>query len=727
ARVFSLGTDADGHDSWRLHATARLRPRPADGEASDGRDSGVGIERLKAGFVDEQAGASFYQAIWHPQFELGTSFRLVETVLRREGEALARVRFPSDDAPAVRAGVRPELLAIDACVQVVAAALPTTSRWRAEGAPVLLGTGHERFTAHRPTPSSGVWCRATIRPVGDSDVVGDLQLFDDAGLPVAAIEGIRLKAAWPETLQRLAGAGRPRSRPRRSSALSRQKLLAEPREDRVAMVTQYVHGELAAVLGVPPSELADDQPISSLVDSLMVVELKTRIENDLETEIPVGLLLEEPSIAVLADSLLTGLAVPAQPSGRSTVVASTMTVEQMLKEAVLDPSVTPRSASGPVAEPVGVLLTGATGFVGAFLLAELVRQTDATVYCLVRASDTPGAMRRIRANMESYGLAFDESRVFPVLGDLARPGLGLDPDLFDALAASVDGVYHCGATVKWTYPYTALKPANVLGTQETLRLASRWSPVPLHFVSTVGVFAGPGPAPRPVGEDEPLEHSGALSVGYAQSKWVAEKLVTIARSRGLPASIYRPSIGAESGTGVFNRHDHVCLVLKGCIELGAAPELDVPVQIAPIDYVAKAVVHLSLRPDQLGSTFHLVNPEVRRWSELFDHVRALGYHLARLTYSEWVAALADAAQTRPEGALYGLLPFFTESTPEGLRLPIFDSSRAQAALAGTGIACPPLEGPLLGTFIAHLRDTGFLPPPPTAAHDAVAHGIASTA
>src|SRR4029077_11763018 len=77
---------------------------------------------------------------------------------------------------------------------------------------------------------------------------------------------------------------------------------------------------------------------------------------------------------------------------------------------------------------------------------------------------------------------------------------------------------------------------------------------------------------RPVRETDPLESSGSLNIGYAQSKWVAEKLVRLAGERGLPVTIYRPNTGGHSATGVFNPNDHLPLLIKGCIQLGAIPE-----------------------------------------------------------------------------------------------------------------------------------------------------------
>jgi len=107
------------------------------------------------------------------------------------------------------------------------------------------------------------------------------------------------------------------------------------------------------------------------------------------------------------------------------------------------------------------------------------------------------------------------------------------------LASELDLIYHSGAFVNLIYPYTALRATNVLGTQEVLRLATQVKVTPVHFISTrcISIIALFGNEVIP--EQDALEHSEGLYDGYAQSKWVAEKLMMTARSRGIPVCIYR--------------------------------------------------------------------------------------------------------------------------------------------------------------------------------------------
>ena len=192
--------------------------------------------------------------------------------------------------------------------------------------------------------------------------------------------------------------------------------------------------------------------------------------------------------------------------------------------------------------PREVLLTGATGFLGAHLLSELLATTDARVHCLVRARDDAAALSRIRQAADRYELAVPSAdRVVPLAGDLAEPRLGLSDTAFRDLAHRIDVIYHAGALVNFIYPYQELRAANVAGTREVIRLAGLYRGIPVHYVSTTAVLAGLGVAgTREVTEETPLANPELLRMGYVETKYVAEELLRAAGRAGLPVAIYRP-------------------------------------------------------------------------------------------------------------------------------------------------------------------------------------------
>ena len=401
----------------------------------------------------------------------------------------------------------------------------------------------------------------------------------------------------------------------------------------------------------------------------------------------------------------------------------TTSVRDMANEACLDSTIRLGAVSvEPVTEPGHIFLTGATGFLGAFLLHDLLQQTQAEVHCLVRAANVEEGHKKLQRTLDSYVLGHADlsSRIIPVPGDLTEPQFGLSAQQFQTLASRIDTIYHNGASVNWVYPYSRLKPANVLGTQEVLRLACQVKVKPVHFISTLSVFPLIGKSQATiVREEDSLDHDGDLYGGYVQSKWVAEKLVTIARSRGLPVCIYRPGlIIGHSQTGAWNTDDVTCRMIKSWIELGEAPDLNIRVHMTPVDYVSQAIVHLSRQQASLGKAFHLVNPSPVQLRELVTWIRNLDYPLKPIQYDQWRATVIKLAMRSREDAVNSIVPMFLLSAAEEVpslmgRMPDFDSQNTLLGLAGTSIVCPLVDDQTFETYFSYFIRCGFLAPPPS--------------
>jgi thioester reductase-like protein len=389
-------------------------------------------------------------------------------------------------------------------------------------------------------------------------------------------------------------------------------------------------------------------------------------------------------------------------------------------EATLDPDIVPQpgAAIDLSAEPGVIFLTGITGFVGAFLTCELLDQTQATIYCLVRATSLEHGHERIRQNLERYGLWRAEyaPRLVPVLGDLKLPLLGLSPETFRALADRVDSIYHCGSKLSYVAPYEFLKAANVGGTQETLRLATQGKPKPVHYVSSLGIFLAYR-IPEGGQEEDELDASKCPDVGYFQTKYVAERVVRIARSRGIPVTIHRIGlIVGDSRSGVSNVDDFVARMLIGCIEAGFSPDVQNLMDMTPVDYVAAAMVYLSRQPLSLGKVFHLLNPQPIQWSTIFDFVSKAGYPTQKRPFNEWVEAIEEHG-SRDTNPLYPLLPFFHIGFARRM-LGVSDShfyllgtAATQRALAASGFKCSPVDGALIDVYLSHLVSSNRLQGP----------------
>ena len=437
--------------------------------------------------------------------------------------------------------------------------------------------------------------------------------------------------------------------------------------------------------------------------SLLLTQLLVQVRDTFQVDLSLGNLFEAPTVLRLAERIEAARQAKSFTSDRDFVA--------LRAEAVLDPTIHPDTTKFvlPGSEK-SIFLTGATGFLGAFLLYELLQQTTANIYCLVRQGK-----KQLQTNLESY-LLWDESfsdRIIPVVGDLAQPLLGLDELQFQAIASQIDVIYHNGAWVHHTLPYSTLKAANVLGTQEILRLASQNQLKPVHFISTTSVFGSTGhEGIKVVREQDSLDNSQVSANGYAQSKWVAEQLVNTARDRGIPVCIYRPGrISGHSQTGVFNPNDFLYKLIVGCVQLGSAPAGDESFDLAPVDYVSQAIVYLSKQKASLNKTFHVVNLQLLDSNLLIDSMRSLGYPIQQISYDRWRTELLNIARHSPEHPLYPLVPFFparesqTQTASGELK---FDCQNTLAGLAGTSIICPPIDRQLLHIYFSYLIRNGFL-------------------
>ena len=191
----------------------------------------------------------------------------------------------------------------------------------------------------------------------------------------------------------------------------------------------------------------------------------------------------------------------------------------------------------------GILLTGATGFLGGEVLARLLERDQGPVFALVRADDDAGAQRRLRGVLESLlGSAEPWARrVTAVAGDITRPDLGLDPAGRERLAAGVGRIIHCAASVSFTLGDEESRAINVDGTRRVLELArlcaDRGGLEYLMHVSTAYVAGDHSGRFR---EDD-LDLGQTFRNAYERSKFEAERLVREHRSE-LPVQIVRPSI-----------------------------------------------------------------------------------------------------------------------------------------------------------------------------------------
>jgi thioester reductase-like protein len=351
-----------------------------------------------------------------------------------------------------------------------------------------------------------------------------------------------------------------------------------------------------------------------------------------------------------------------------------------------------------------ILLTGATGFLGVQLAAQILTQTEHPLRCLVRADSPIAATERVRAAMLEHGVWRPEwhSRLRAEPADLAAPRLGLAPDRWDALARASCAIFHNGAQVNFGLPYAALRGSNIEGTLWALRLAAHDHKKPLHFVSSKGVFHGEVyPGETAILEDEPVRPPlGGLA--YQQSKWAAEQLVIAARAHGLETAVYRPGrIGGHSHSGRINPDDLLYRILRACVQVGSIPDVPLHLEITPVDHVAAAIVRISRNSSATGRAYNLAHAQPVATPELRDALARAGFPLVLDSYEHWRAAVL----ARPDSPLASLRSLLGEQPPTRLDDTRLDSTNTRAT--DPNWSPPPVIEQLL-VDVAFMRRVGLL-------------------
>jgi amino acid adenylation domain-containing protein/thioester reductase-like protein len=355
-----------------------------------------------------------------------------------------------------------------------------------------------------------------------------------------------------------------------------------------------------------------------------------------------------------------------------------------------------------------ILLTGANGFLGVYLLNSLLKNTIAQIYCLVRGKDLKDAQDKLDQSLQKFLLSDGTSnpRITVVVGDLSQKRLGMTNDQWEFMADHIDAIYHNGALVNHIYDYQMLKSTNVGSTIELLKLCTVKKAKLFHYISTSSAASQFNDAGIAI--EEGPGHQPPAGPGYILSKWVSEKIIYQAAEQGLRISIYRPgNITGHSKTGKVNyENNHALLLLKSCIQLGVAPEWDDVIEMTPVDVLSEAIVRLSLTSGiNNKNVYHLNNPHHISWKEYFYAVNQHGFKLKLIPADDWIQHhIKDIGE---ENALYPLKEIYLESSGEQSQI-YFETKATQQCLQQLGIYYPNSYAGQIRIYLSYLQEREFI-------------------
>ncbi|MCA9135864.1 MAG: AMP-binding protein [Planctomycetales bacterium] len=275
-----------------------------------------------------------------------------------------------------------------------------------------------------------------------------------------------------------------------------------------------------------------------------------------------------------------------------------------------------------------VMLTGATGFLGTWVLENLLRQdAGLRVVCLVRSVDRDHGISRIQSSRCRYlgpvGQR-DASRIDVVCGDICRERLGLCQSQWARLTDGVSDVFHCAAEVHLLKDFEALRPANFDSILEIARFAAEGRPKSIRYASTLSVFASTNRGQRCYVEEDRLDQSADVFGGYGQSKWAAERLLWTIAPTPSPTLIRFGLLTGDTQRGIGPPQDQLGMLTRGLARLGKYPAgiEELCFDVTPVDVAARSAVRLALG-NHTGS-FHICGPESVTMSRWIDAMRRSG-------------------------------------------------------------------------------------------------------
>ncbi|KAF2827105.1 male sterility protein [Ophiobolus disseminans] len=363
-----------------------------------------------------------------------------------------------------------------------------------------------------------------------------------------------------------------------------------------------------------------------------------------------------------------------------------------------------------------VVLTGATGSLGAHVLFQLVARPDIhTVYCLVRAKDIKDASHRVQKSLMQRKLYQSLSltarrKIYALPSDLSNPHLGLDSETHRSVAQNLSSVIHCAWSVNFNLNLSTFEKDCISGVRHLLDLClavPSSKPASFDFCSSVSTVAR---CPDMHTPEVVAELDWAQGMGYAQSKCVAENLCMAApQMTGIKARILRVGqIVADTVHGVWNDTEAIPLMMQSALTVGALPKLQESPSWTPVDVIAKAVSEIALGYAESGVA-NVTNAKTFSWTnDLLPALREAGLQFDEVEPKEWIKRLAASSDDPVANPPKKLLEFFASKYDKDTFAPsrTYDT-RVATSLSPALANAPVLDASFVKTFVDQFQASGW--------------------
>ncbi|WP_226051995.1 thioester reductase domain-containing protein [Dickeya chrysanthemi] len=361
--------------------------------------------------------------------------------------------------------------------------------------------------------------------------------------------------------------------------------------------------------------------------------------------------------------------------------------------------------------PRAALLTGATGFIGIYLLRELLAQHGLEVHCLVRSTADKSADSRLWDQFRWYfpndNIQDVQHRVFIHDGDIRTRRFDLDEQSYTSLISRVDTVFHSAADVRLLAPLDELRLTNVQGTRNVIDFCRLGKSKKLHFISTLSVAGvNPGETASVFSEDD-LHCNQSFLTPYEQSKYESEVVVRQFISSGGRAYIHRTGSVSADANGTFQVNIDSNRVMQSIctyVLSGVIPSRDEDLLLCPVDRLVSSLVSIAMNAQSPSGTFHLTPPQRFMNDELLPILRNLGFNVRLDTEEAYLKALESIETSHPREAALGRL--WAARISRGV---IIDANRTNEYLQRLGSSIQPIDEEWFSRFLNRCVERGYLP------------------
>lgn len=283
-----------------------------------------------------------------------------------------------------------------------------------------------------------------------------------------------------------------------------------------------------------------------------------------------------------------------------------------------------------------ILLTGSTGYLGIHILAELIKTTNADIYCIIRNKDNQSGLERLTKKIEFYFgeglLKYINKRIFIISGDITLDKLGLSDEEYEKLGRKTDIVIHSAAYVSHYGNKDLFELINVTGTNNIIDFCNKYS-IYMNHISTTSISASMKETSKKVIFDEHCLYVGQdySSNIYIKTKFEAEYNIWEALlNSNLRCSIYRlGNITARYSDGKFQENDDKNAFLSRVLTIAKLDKIaksfsNLKIDLSPVDYCAKFIVKMCMLSSSYSKVFHIYHNKSIRFVDLINQIKPNG-------------------------------------------------------------------------------------------------------